>query len=319
MQHDHALRRKPLPAARGEPQPATTTRADTGRAGGGDSAVVRDTARGEARVTAESPAVCAAANVAVLVSVGRHPVTGRSRRADQDARALEMALSLGDGAAVDVVHAGSAAAEAEPALRAYLGMGVSRLELVAQPDDADVVSALEARLRALGARLVLCGTRSETGEGSGMLPFLLAERLGWTLACGIARIESVERDWAVVLQALPRGQRRRLKVRLPALFTIDAAATAARQSAFGPARRGEFRRIEAPAAADPLHAEWRVASARKRPKRLKIVKATSARERFKAAAAKAEGGGGQVLAGVTPQAGAEAIFKLLVEEGVLRR
>lgn len=34
--------------------------------------------------------------------------------------------------------------------------------------------------------------------------------------------------------------------------------------------------------------------------------------------AKASGGGGQVLKGVTPSEGAEAILKLLVEEGVLR-
>ncbi len=37
-----------------------------------------------------------------------------------------------------------------------------------------------------------------------------------------------------------------------------------------------------------------------------------------AATAKASGGGGQVLKDVSPQAGAEAIFKLLLEEGVLR-
>ena len=41
-------------------------------------------------------------------------------------------------------------------------------------------------------------------------------------------------------------------------------------------------------------------------------------ERMKAATAKASGGGGQVLKDVSPQAGAEAIFKLLLEEGVLR-
>jgi electron transfer flavoprotein beta subunit len=39
---------------------------------------------------------------------------------------------------------------------------------------------------------------------------------------------------------------------------------------------------------------------------------------MKAATAKASGGGGQVLKGITPQAGAEAILKLLIEEGVVR-
>jgi electron transfer flavoprotein beta subunit len=32
--------------------------------------------------------------VAALVSVGRHPVTGRPRRAEYDARAVEMGLAL---------------------------------------------------------------------------------------------------------------------------------------------------------------------------------------------------------------------------------
>ncbi|MGB8713237.1 MAG: electron transfer flavoprotein subunit beta, partial [Onishia taeanensis] len=75
---------------------------------------------------------------------------------------------------------------------------------------------------------------------------------------------------------------------------------------------------EARVAADVEMAEWQFKPARKRPKRLKIVKAASARDRFKAAAAKAEGGGGQVLTDVTAEQGAEAVYKLLKEEGVLR-
>jgi glyoxylase-like metal-dependent hydrolase (beta-lactamase superfamily II) len=48
------------------------------------------------------------------------------------------------------------------------------------------------------------------------------------------------------------------------------------------------------------------------------IKAKTGAERMKAATAKASGGGGQVLKDVSPEAGAEAIFKLLLEEGVLR-
>jgi electron transfer flavoprotein beta subunit len=58
--------------------------------------------------------------------------------------------------------------------------------------------------------------------------------------------------------------------------------------------------------------------AKPRPKRLKVIKAKSGADRMKAATAKASGGGGQVLKGVTAQAGAEAILKLLIEEGVVR-
>ncbi|MCB1917678.1 MAG: electron transfer flavoprotein subunit beta [Rhodocyclaceae bacterium] len=256
--------------------------------------------------------------VAALVSVGRHPVTGRPRRAEFDARAVELGLSLAPGEALRLVHAGARTPDSDSALRGYLGMGIGAVEVLEQPEGADVVPALEAWVRTAAPRLVLCGAHGETGEASGLVPFLLAERLGWSLVCDLAEVEAVDGETMTVLQALPRGQRRRLRVRLPAVITVDAAARAARQSAFGPARRGELRPLAAAVTPDREAEGWARTPARKRPKRLKIVKATSARERFKAAAAKAEGGGGQVLTGVSARAGAEAILKLLREEGVLR-
>ena len=60
-----------------------------------------------------------------------------------------------------------------------------------------------------------------------------------SLAMGIAQIESIHNGVALVLQALPRGQRRRLKVRLPFMATVDNAGPKPRQSAYGPATRGE--------------------------------------------------------------------------------
>lgn len=56
-----------------------------------------------------------------LVSIGAHPTSGRPRRAEQDARAVELGLQLA-GDNLQVLHAGDVA---EPALRAYLGMGWS--------------------------------------------------------------------------------------------------------------------------------------------------------------------------------------------------
>ncbi len=110
---------------------------------------------------------------------------------------------------------------------------------------------------------------------------------------GLAAVESIENGVLTLLQALPRGQRRRLKVRLPAIISVDEAAPAARQSAFGPARRATMVVTFGSSVVDSELAQWHLAPARKRPKRLKIVKAASARDRFKAAASKSEGKGGR--------------------------
>ncbi|MFP5301742.1 electron transfer flavoprotein subunit beta [Cobetia sp. SIMBA_158] len=285
--------------------------------------------------------------VVSLVSLGQHPVSGRLRRAEQDARALELCLALERQSAPGAVslsawHAsGSEIApggEQDQALRGYLGMGLESLTLVtpnapgadplkaADPQAAvidqpviDVWPLLVTRLKQAAPQLVVCGGQGETGEGSGLLPHLLAESLGWPLVEGIVAIESCDGAHLTALQALPRGQRRRLRVKLPALVSVDSAAPAARQSAFAPARRGELSSLASGELVHDAQAEtFSVAPARKRPKRLKRIKATSARDRFKAAAAKAEGGGGKRLEGVSAEEGAAEILKLLREEGVLR-
>ncbi|MFK4017143.1 electron transfer flavoprotein subunit beta [Cobetia marina] len=285
--------------------------------------------------------------VVSLVSLGRHPVSGRLRRAEQDARALELCLALERQSAPGAVslsawHASGSkiapGSEQDQALRGYLGMGLESLTLVtpdslqAEPLTAvdpqaaaadqpviDVWPLLVTRLKQAAPQLVVCGGQSETGEGSGLLPHLLAESLGWPLVEGIVAIESCDGAHLTALQALPRGQRRRLRVKLPALVSVDAAAPAARQSAFAQARRGELAAVASGELAHDAVAEtFAIAPARKRPKRLKRIKATSARDRFKAAAAKAEGGSGKRLEGVSAEEGAAEILKLLREEGVLR-
>ena len=70
-----------------------------------------------------------------LVSIGIHPASGRLRRAEQDARAVELGLELA-GDNLHVLHAGN---PHEPALRAYLGMGLDELHVLEQPDGADAV------------------------------------------------------------------------------------------------------------------------------------------------------------------------------------
>jgi len=257
-------------------------------------------------------------NIIALVSIGLHPASHRPRRADHDARAVELGLRLAGGR-LQVLHAGN---PHEPALRSYLGMGLGpgRLSVIEQAAGSDALPVLAQYLKEQAdVHVVLTGSQAETGEGSGLLPFLLAEQLGWPLVQGLAEVERIDKGWAYVLQALPRGQRRRLQVRLPLIASVDHSAPTPRQSAFAAARRrGQIGIRTCKPTPDTLLSASTLQPARARPKRLKVIKAKTGAERMKAATAKLSGSSGKVLENLSPAEGAQAIIKLLQEEGVLR-
>jgi len=257
-------------------------------------------------------------SVTSLVSIGAHPTSGRARRAQQDARAVELGLKL-VGDQLKTLHAGdlSQGQGFEPALRSYLGMGLSDIELLAMPENADAALAIAQYFSEQAPDIILTGIQAERGESSGMMPYLLAEQLGWPMVSSIADILSVDKITmqAQVLQALPRGQRRLVKIDLPFIASVDMAAASPRQSAFGPATRGELTTSNTDNVEDLAASQWQTSPAKKRPKRLKIVKAKTAADRFKAATAKASGGGGKVVHGT--EESAQAILALLIEEKLI--
>jgi len=253
--------------------------------------------------------------VAVLLSVGRHPASGRGRRADLDARALELALKLGPDARVSAIHAGD---PSEAALRDYLGMGLASLTVLRQAPGRDALAALARYLMSIKPAIILTGAAAEIGEGTGMLPYLLARELDLALLPAV--VEATLDDQGIAaLQALPRGRRRRLSAGHPVLLTVDRAAPAPRQSAFARARAGQIVAVdtpsEGPADAVPMPAPREV-PARPKPKRLKIATGGSAAERLKAAT-EMQAGRGRLLVNPAPEEAAEAIFDYLVKEGIL--
>lgn len=252
--------------------------------------------------------------VAALVSIGQHPLSRRERRADQDARALQLALSLSPELP-SLIHVGSAQSEA---LRAYLGMGLTELTVLKADADADAVLALVEHLRDQDLNIVLTGVRAECGEGSGLLPYAVADQLGWPMVPRIVSVVSIADGYAEVWQALPRGQRRALRVPLPFVASVDPAAEPARQSAFGPAQRGKIDSRPCAPEPDQARANWQQHPAKPRPKRLAVAKGGTAAERMKAATAKPQGQGGQVITEGTDREKAEAILARLVAEGVVR-
>ncbi|MEL0613315.1 electron transfer flavoprotein subunit beta [Marinomonas arenicola] len=253
-------------------------------------------------------------NIVSLVSVGRHPQSGRARRAEQDSRAVELGLKLAD-TALTVLHVGN---PDDPVLRQYAGMGLPSLTVLKQEDSVDTVPVLQRFLEQKNIDIVLTGVRAESGESSGMVPYLLAHALGWPVVARVADIVAVKDGKAEVLLALPRGQRRAVSIQLPFIASMDHAAEAARQSAFAVGLRATVESVESVGEVDQIRVDWQESVAKTRPKRLKTVKAKTAAERFKAATAKPEGGTGKVMKNETPKEKARAIFDLLLEEKVIR-
>lgn len=251
--------------------------------------------------------------ITTLVSIGRHPLSGRMRRADQDARALEMALKLSPNNH-QALHAGDVN---NATLRDYAGMGLERLQVLNIAEDDDASEALITHLQQQHSDIILCGVRAESGEGSGMLPYLLAEDLGCPIVAHVADIVAINAGVADVLIALPRGQRRAIKVALPFIATIDPAAQPSRQSAYGPAKRATLETLTATHKTDQARTTWKTVEAKPRAKRLKVTKAKTAAQRFKAATAKPQGEAGKVMIEQTAEEKAQAIFDMLLDEGVI--
>lgn len=247
-----------------------------------------------------------------LLSEGMHPLSLRARRAEQDAQALELASKIGQASGL---HAGTQAAQEK--LRPYLGMSLAEsISLLEISEDADPVLALAAHFKQTQFDVILTGTRAELGESSGMLPYLLADTLGIPVINQVCEV-SVNGHELSVTQALPRGARRAITVSLPCILIVDSAAPAARQTAFGPAKRGTIDIINGYSECDTLGQSLQFELAKKKPKRMKKVKAKTAADRFKAATA-SQAKGGQVLHPDTPEAGAAAIFEILKSEGLVK-
>lgn len=202
----------------------------------------------------------------VLLSQGRHPVSGIAHLPRTEAQAIRLAAGLDP--AVEGVHAGPCA----DAVREALGRGLRRLTHVRLAADADPLDALATAIRRAGPDVVLAGPRGEGGADTGLVPYALAAALAWpVIADAIALEAGAAARSLCVVQALPGGARKRILVRLPAVVTVHAAAPEPLPFAYGRARSGGFTTTTdsaAAAAAEPDRAGSAIAERpyRRRPK-----------------------------------------------------
>lgn len=240
--------------------------------------------------------------IVVLVSVGEHPVGAAARSSRNDALALALARMLASGD-VDVVHAGDPAA---PALRDYLALGAAVIEAIDVAPGRDVLQALAEHVRDYD--LVLCGTRAESGAGSGLLPYLLAQALHRPLLPAVLSAEN-HAGSVVTQQWLPKGRRREVAATLPAVLAVHPLASLDLRHVYARQRAGRIVARESTAVAAPL-APLRIEAAHGRPRKLAARESRSGHARLLAAITM-ESRGGAVITDGSPLEKAQAVIAYL--------
>ena len=170
-------------------------------------------------------------SISVLVSIGRHPISGAARYCRNDAISLSLGLQLAESlsAHVDVLSATDFAKPDNPAmaeylaLSDYLALGAHEVKVVATEIGENIIPSLVKNINTSKPDLILTGSRAENGEDSGLLPYLIAEKLGLPIIANVLEIKLAETGLEV-LQFLPKGKRRRVAISLPALVVIHPLA-----------------------------------------------------------------------------------------------
>lgn len=207
--------------------------------------------------------------VSVLVGTREDAASGRIVRSRGDAVALGLALGLAGADAVRVV---SGADMPDSTARDYLALGARRIEILPCAPVDDLAAAV-AR-----SELVFTGMRAESGLGSGVLPYVVADLLMCPLIPNAVAVTREADAW-IVTQALPRGARRRLRVTVPAVLAIHPGAPVTLRHSYRDQLAGEVHRHPAPkAAADPT--PWTFVQAARRLQRLQAQRAQSGHHRM---------------------------------------
>lgn len=240
--------------------------------------------------------------IAVLVSIGANPVNGVARWSRNDALALSMAMTIPQGK-VDVIHAGD---PAEPALRDYLALGAAVVQAIETAPGRDVLDALVERVR--GYDIVVCGSRSESGEASGMLPYRIAQVLHMPLLPAVLASE-VCAGRIHTQQFLPQGKRREVSATLPAVLAVHPLAPCQVRYIYARQRAGHVEARVAKAAGASLPAV-RIESAAMPLRKLAARESRSGRARLLAATTM-ESRGGAVITQGSPEDKAQAVIAYL--------
>jgi electron transfer flavoprotein beta subunit len=152
-----------------------------------------------------------------------------------DQAALELALQAGETWGVRVLAVAAGPAEIDGVLREPLALGASVIRVAwitdGWNDGAARARALAAAIHAhVDPMLVWCGDRSPLG-GTGEVPALLAAELGVAQALGLVSVAFDPVSPSVLAERrLDGGWRERLRVRAPAVCSVEAAGVRLRRA-----------------------------------------------------------------------------------------
>jgi electron transfer flavoprotein beta subunit len=250
--------------------------------------------------------------IAVLVSVGRHRVSGAPCYSRNDATALEIARTLAQahGAHLDVLHAGDVS---NPALFDYLALGASRIEVIECGEGDDPVPALGQRLS--GASLVLTGTRAEGMHDTGMLPYRLTAELECALIDSALDV-TIEAGSAVVTQFMPKGLRRRVAAALPCVVAVHPQSSMKPRYAYARAQEGAIVQGVAGRRPDADAPLWAITPATRKPVKLVAAEKRSGHARMLMATTTESRGGNVVIEGTSVEK-AQVILSYLREHRLI--
>jgi electron transfer flavoprotein beta subunit len=229
--------------------------------------------------------------IAALVSIAQHPSSGVARHCRNDSLAMTIGLNLTEAttAKMQVLHAGK---PDNLALADYLALGAPQIEVI--ETESNIVENLAANL--INTDLILTGSRAESGDGSGLLPYLLAQKLNLPLVANALAIKLVA-DKAEILQFLPKGKRRLVSVQLPAVVVVHPLADVDLRYAFAQKIAGKIVALPALIPANTGKIETQTKRVNRKPIKLKAPEHKTGHERLLAAISSENKGGAVVNEG----------------------
>ncbi len=251
-----------------------------------------------------------------------------------DFAALEHALSLAEKWDAQVIAATVGPAEADEMLKDALAAGATgalRVEPArrsSRPRPAELVGGGQNRPAALAAALrdrygvpdlVLCGDRS-ADRGTGSFPAFLAAALNAAQALGVVRLEPEGDGELRVHRRLDGGRREVLRVRRPAVVSVEAAGVRLRRAGLPEtlaSRRAVIPVIDALATAGHRVPVLGAHPYRPRPRELPVPSGTALHRTLQLTGALVERTPPTVLGPLLPEQAADELLGYLRRHGYL--